>query len=131
MGNTCSGSSGKNVVVTGKSDIGEIQFPHGATSKANANVPTPSSDVGSSPKRIIPSISSVAFHVVRGFQGFARLLVLRRWYRIHNLQCLLVPTMIMPTELKKWTMSQVIINGTLTSLLHTHVTNSCRRLSGA
>lgn len=51
MGNTCSGSSGKNVVVTGKSDIGEIQFPHGATSKANANVPTPSSDVGSSPKR--------------------------------------------------------------------------------
>ena len=58
MGNTCSGSSGKNVVVTGKSDIGEIQFPHGATSKANANVPTPSSDVGSSPKRIIPSISS-------------------------------------------------------------------------
>jgi len=60
MGNTCSaGSSGKNVVVTGKRDIGEFQLSHGANSKANVPT-TPSYDVVSSPKRIIPSISSTS-----------------------------------------------------------------------
>jgi len=58
MGNTCSSSSGKNVVVTaGNSDFGEIKLSHGGATTSDAKVPTSSSNAVSSPKPTPPSIS--------------------------------------------------------------------------